>query len=145
MQRLQVMLRDRESRTYLNNKHGILFITPHQLSTDAKRLLQNTPQEQFLHAIKGGGFFEKTKGLDRIYDIGILISKCETPAGDFLHVVIDKHRFPTVVESSAKSFFLPFPACKAPIPANLEETEYKVLRRIPRSVVSKDDDLFKLS
>ena len=125
--------------------HGILFITPHQLSTDAKRLLQNTPQEQFLHAIKGGGFFEKTKGLDRIYDIGVLISKCETPSGDFLHVIIDKHRFPTVVESSSKSFFLPFPKCKAPIPANLEEVEHRTLRRIPRSVISKDDDLFKLS
>jgi len=145
MQRLQVMLRDRKSRTYLNNKHGILFITPHQLSTDAKRLLQNTPQEQFLHAIKGGGFFEKTKGLDRIYDIGVLINKAETPAGDFLHVVIDKHRFPTVVESSAKSFYLAFPACKAPIPSNLENPDHKVLRRIPRSVVSRDDDLFKLS
>lgn len=142
MQRLQVMLRDRESRTHLNNKHGILFITPHQLSTDAKRLLQNTPQEQFLHAIKGGGFFEKTKGLDRIYDIGILISKVDRSNDSFLHVVIDKHRFPTIVDSSLKSFYLAFPSNGMPIPSNIEISDYKINRKIPKQQNSSGSDFF---
>lgn len=124
--------------------NGILFCTPHQLSTDAKRLLQNTPQDQFLHTIKGGGYFEKTKGLDRIYDIGVLINKVETAGGDYLHVVIDKHRFPSVVDSSLKSFYLSFPSSKMPIPSNLEDEHYKVNRKIPRTFASKDDEFFKL-
>lgn len=123
---------------------GILFITPHQLSTDAKRLLQSTPSEQFLHVIKGGGFFEKTKGLDRIYDIGILIHRVETPAGTFLHVVVDKHRFPTVIDAHKKSFFLHMPDCGMPIPCNLFDSDYRVLRKIPRSKATADDALFKL-
>lgn len=119
--------------------NGILFVTPHQLSTESKRLLQNTPAEQFLTTIKGGGFFERTKGLDRIYDIGILLHKIETPgSGDYLHVVIDKHRFPTVVDSSLKSFFLKFPSCKMPIPNNLRDENYKVIRRIPKGFVSTE-------
>lgn len=122
--------------------HGILFITPHQLSTEAKRLLQTTPSEQFLHVIKGGGFFEKTKGLDRIYDIGILFHKVESQAGDFLHVVIDKHRFPTVIDSSMKSFFLEMPSCKMPIPSNIGQENRKFLRKIPRGAASKEDAFF---
>lgn len=116
---------------------GILFISPHQLSTEAKRLLQTVPADQFLYHIKGGGFFERTKGLDRIYDIGLLLHKVESGTnGDYLHVVVDKHRFPTVVDSSLKSFFLPFPQCKAPIPANVNKENHKILRKIPKSFAS---------
>lgn len=115
--------------------NNILFVTPHQLSTDAKRLLQSLPAEQFLTTIKGGGYFEKTKGLDRIYDIGLLIHKVETENGDYLHVMLDKHRFPTPVEGSARSFFLPFPPSKMPIPSNLHDQNHRVLRKIPRGGV----------
>lgn len=123
----------------------IVFISPHQLSTEAKRLLQTVPQEQFLHHIKGGGFFEKSKGLDRIYDIGILLHKCETSNGDYLHVVIDKHRFPTVVDSSMKSFYLKFPTCKMPIPSNIFNEQHRILRKIPKSMASENDSLFTLA
>lgn len=122
--------------------NSILFITPHQLSTEAKRLLQAVPQEQFLNHIKGGGFFERSKGLDRIYDIGILLHKIETGSGDYLHVVIDKHRFPSVADSSLKSFYLRFPANKMPIPSNVNLEDYKVLRKIPKSFASSDDSFF---
>lgn len=124
--------------------HGILFITPHQLSTEAARIMQTVPNDQFLHAIKGGGYFEKTKGLGRIYDIGILIHKCETETGDYLHVVIDKHRFPSVADSRLKSFFMKFPSNKMPIPANVQNPEHKTLRKIPRTTQSKDDSFFEL-
>ena len=90
------------------------------------------PPEAFLPFIKGGGFFEKTKGLGRIYDIGILLHKIEAQSGDYLHVVIDKHRFPSVIDSSLKSFFLPFPSNKMPIPSNLDDPHHKALRKIPR-------------
>jgi hypothetical protein len=124
--------------------NGILFMTPHQLDTKAKQLLQVVPAEQFLNHIKGGGFFEKTKALDRIYDIGILFHKVETPDGDYLHVVVDKHRFPTVVEGTYKSFYLKFPKNGMPIPSNYNIANYKILRKIPKGSLgnSKDDGLF---
>ena len=111
----------------------ILLVSPHQLSTDAKRKLETVPAEQFLHVIKGGGFFEKTKGLDRIYDIGILIHKVETQTnGDWLHCVVDKHRFPSVVDSKLKSWYMQFPSNKMPIPSNIHDENYQVHRKIPR-------------
>lgn len=122
--------------------HGMLFASPHQLSTDAKRKLETIAADQFLHFIKGGGFFEKTKGLDRIYDIGVLIHKVSRGDDDFLHMVLDKHRFPTVVENSKKSWFLPFPKGGMPIPSNLDDEDYKVYRKIPRILSTKDDDFF---
>lgn len=119
---------------------GIVFISPWQLSTEAKRLLATTPNDQFLSTIKGGGYFEKTRGLDRIYDIGILIHICNSSAGDFLHVVVDKHRFPSVVDASLKSWFMEMPSCKMPIPSNILDEEYRVFRKIPRGRVSMGDD-----
>ena len=124
--------------------HGILFLTPHQLSSEAKRLLQSVPSDQFLNYIKGGGFFEKTKGLDRIYDIGILVNKCEMPQGDFLHVLIDKHRLPTVVDASVKSFYLPFPKNKMPIPSNYHVEQLKPLRKIPKAFATTGDSSFEI-
>lgn len=121
---------------------GILLMTPHQLSTEAKRLLQTVPADQFLHHIKGGGFFEKTKGLDRIYDIGILVHKIETGGGDWLHVVVDKHRFPSVVDSSLKSFYLKFPSSMMPIPSNIHNEDTKIYRKLPKVSVSADDSFF---
>ncbi len=122
--------------------NGIIFVTPHQLSTAAKGLLQNLPHYRFLETIKGGGYFEKAKGLDRIYDIGILLHKCETPTGDWLHVLIDKHRFPTVVESAKKSFFLQFPKNRMPIPSNYDLVGYKVHRKLPSNAMDADSSLF---
>lgn len=124
--------------------NGILFHTPHQLDTKAKQLLQVVPPDQFLNHIKGGGFFEKTKALDRIYDIGLLMHKIETPEMDYLHMVVDKHRLPTVVESSLKSFYLAFPKNGMPIPSNYNKEGYKILRKIPKHSLgsSKDDGLF---
>ena len=121
--------------------HGILFMTPHQLSTEALRLQQTVPQEQFLKAIKGGGYFEKTKGLGRIYDIGVLINKVEAESGDYLHVLVDKHRFPTVIDAHLKEFFLPFPSNKMPIVPTSGKEDHKILRKIPRaSMTQKRDD-----
>lgn len=125
--------------------NGIFLMTPHQLSTEAKRRLETVPAEQFLNVIKGGGFFEYTKGLDRIYDIGLLIHKIETPNGDYLHNVIDKHRFPTVVDSALKSWYQIFPANKMPIRANILDENHKPLRKIPRhftATPNRDDTLF---
>lgn len=119
---------------------GILFITPHQLNTEAKRIA--VAPDQLLFAIKGGGFFEKTRGLDRVYDIGILQHKVETPNGDFLHMLIDKHRFPSVIDSSKKSWYLKFPSNKMPIPSNYDQQDYRILRKIPRGFSNPDDALF---
>lgn len=63
--------------------------------------------------------------------------------GDWLHVVIDKHRFPTIVDASKKSFFLKFPKNGMPIPSNYGIPDYKILRKIPKfTQASKDDALF---
>lgn len=125
-----------------SSAQGILFGTPHQLSTEAKRKLETVSAEQFLPTIKGGGFFEKTKGLDRIYDIGLLMHIVNAPSGDYLHMVLDKHRFPTVVDASAKSWFLEFPSNKMPIPSNVNDEEYKIHRKIPRARVTVGGDDF---
>lgn len=130
-----------KAKAFFSSK-DIMFLTPHQLNTKALEVLQVTPQDQFLPRIKGAGFYEKTKGLARIFDIGILIHKCEMPDADYLHVIIEKHRLPTVVDAKYKSFFLPFPKNKMPIPFNIGKPDHKVLRKIPKQFASPDDSFF---
>ena len=92
--------------------------------------------------IKGQGLFEKSRGIDRIFDIGVLLHKVSTDHGDYLHVVIDKHRFPSVVDTALKSFFLEFPNNKMPIPANVDDPYHKAMRKIPRANGGKTEAFF---
>lgn len=118
----------------------ILWMTPHQFDTATKSKIATIPADQLLPTIKGTGPYEAAKGLDRIYDIGIMIHKVETPNGDYLHMLLDKHRFPVAVANVYKQWFLPFPKDGMPIKYNIHQTDHKPLRRLPRTVSSNQDE-----
>lgn len=99
----------------------MVFVTPHQLSTEAKNLLRTgIPEDQFLAEIKGKGYLEGNKGLDRIYDIGIFIHLFKARGEAFLGFCIDKHRLPTIVEEHFKHFMYKFPKFM-PLPHDVNE------------------------
>lgn len=108
----------------------ILHITPHQLSTEAKMLARSgIPEDQLVLELKGKGYWEGNKGLDRIYDIGILIHLFKMKGETFLSFCIDKHRLPTVIDDSYKYFLYKFPK-GMPIPHDVdsEDTSYRRLK-----------------
>lgn len=97
----------------------ILHITPHQFSTEAKNLLRSgMPEDQFLNEIAEKGYWEGNKGLDRIFDLGILIHLFKYKGEWFLCFRRDKHRISTILDDKYKYFLMKFPKYM-PIPSDI--------------------------
>jgi len=96
----------------------IAFITPHQLSTEAKSLLRSgMPEDQFVKEINEKGYFAGSRQLDQEMDLEVYIhlfkrGKDET----WLSVQRGKHRLPTIIPDSHKYYLMKFPSKGMPIP-----------------------------
>jgi len=90
---------------------GILFISPHQLSTEAKQLTrQNVVSDlNFVKEIAGKGYSELSKRLDQIWDAGFYIHKAYINRKPVLTIGWDKHRRPGSVDDKYKYAILNFP------------------------------------
>lgn len=70
---------------------GIIFITPHQLSTDAK-MLKRAGQQELVKQMVGGGFYAGSKQIDQVVD-GELFQHIETVNNEsYLTIQRGKHR-----------------------------------------------------
>lgn len=122
---------------------GILFFTPHQLSTAAKILLRGgLPEDQFVKEIAGRGFFEGTSALDRIYDGCLLIHLFKRNKETYFTVQLDKHRLPTVIDDDKKYVVFKFPkGMPIPYSSNGEDETFK---KMPTAPSNTSDSLFEL-
>jgi hypothetical protein len=114
---------------------GIVVLTPHQLSTEAKALLRGgMPEDEFVKQIAGKGYFEKSKALDRIYDGCIISHLFKHQKESWLSLMLDKHRLPTVLENEDwKYMLLKFPK-GMPIPDDLYESESISFNKLPKFI-----------
>lgn len=107
-------------RNYFSAR-DILFITPHQLSSDAKQLIRNGVSPlNFVKEIAGKGYTEGSKQLDQVVDLELYLHKAKFNGGWALTVQRGKDRRPTIVDDELLYATLPFPP-KAPIPENIDE------------------------
>ncbi len=108
-------LRDlyRRTRNFFSSRR-ILFITPHQLSTDAKQMIRDGHQN-FVKQLPGRGYFSGSKQIDQEYDVG-------------------------AIPESDKYFVLPFPV-KGPIPDDLFKPRIDCKRVGGESIGSGNGDL----
>ncbi len=122
---------------------GILFLTPHQLSTAAKALLRGgLPEDQFVKEIAGRGFFEGTSALDRIYDGCILIHLFKFNKETYFTLMLDKHRLPTVIDEDMKYLIFKFPK-GMPIPYSING-EDESFKKMKSAASNADESLFQL-
>lgn len=122
---------------------NILNITPHQLSTEAKQLQRNgMPGYQLVKEIAERGYFDKTKALDREFDLGLLLCKFKHNKEHYLAIHRDKHKIPTIIADELKFTILKFPE-KMPIPSdiNRERSTYRSISEIDNR---NTETLFKL-
>lgn len=79
-------------RNFMTAKgRSTLFITPHQLSPDAK-LLMRDGRADFVKAVKGGGYYAGTKQLGQVADVEIFIHIEEKNGVYYLTLQRGKHR-----------------------------------------------------
>lgn len=128
----------RRVRNYCRRK-DILFITPHQLSTEARNLTRGqVTDEGFLPFITTKGYWQDCKGLDREFDGALYCHVIRKDDDAWKAFCRDKHRIPTILPESKKFFMMKYPV-NMPIPDDYG-TESRVLKKIIRAASNAPAD-----
>jgi len=102
---------------------GILCITPHQLSSDAKQLIRNgVPDVNFVKEVANKGYAEGVRTLDTVPDGELYLHIARIQRKPYLTVQRGKHRTPGILDDDKMYFTLPFPK-GAPIKENLNSKD----------------------
>lgn len=100
----------------------ISFITPHQLSTEAKQLWREGIRgRKLLEEINGGGYYQKSRQLDTEIDLELYMALEYDNKVDetFLHIARGKHRGVGIISPEEKYLTFKFPK-NMPIPPDTE-------------------------
>ena len=109
----------RRMRNFCGSK-SITFISPHQISTDAKNLLrQGIAEHEFVKVIEGKGYLEGCKQLDQEVDLELYIHLFKHKGKTYFTVQRGKHRLPTIIDEDMKYVIYQFPENGAPIPDDI--------------------------
>ncbi len=116
------------------------FITPLQLSAEAKQKLRNgTPHHQLVQEIAELGFYDGIKSIDQEIDLEIFIHMFTIKGKKFLTVQRGKHRGLPDIPSEEKYFILPFMELNVPIVQDIDRDKIS-MRTMPRQIGSVNTD-----
>ena len=119
-------------------------ITPHQLSTQVQKMLQNgTPAEAILFQIFENHLTEGSNQLVQEVDIMLYLMKVYKKDRYWLHLHWGKTR-DFVIPKVSQSAYLQFPEDGMPIPSNIHNESHQIVRKITGNISNADESLFKL-
>lgn len=110
------------------SRKGIAFISPVQISTEAKQILRNMSDKpnyippDFVKLIAGKGYFEGSKQIDQVVDLELYIAVTRINRKPYLTIQRGKHRGQPIIDDADMYFTLPFPY-KAPILENINDPD----------------------
>jgi len=122
---------------------NIIFITPNQLSSEAKQLLRNGVDGiEFLKAINGKGYTDGVKSIDQHVDLNLNIHIYTVNKNKYLSIGLDKHRLPTVIDEDNRYVTYKFPGNNIPIldDINREDLSIKKINKnnsLSNSIISE--------
>lgn len=82
----------RRVRNFIS-KRGILFVTPHQMSTEAK-VLMRTGLDNFVQEVAGKGYYDSCRTIDNELDFEMVIHIVKVNGESYLTIQRGKHRKP---------------------------------------------------
>ena len=113
-------------RTFMTKKK-ILFVTPHQLNPDAKRLIRNgVPNQEFVKYLPNKGYYDHSSKLDQEIDLELFCHIAYINRKPYLTIQRGKHRIPTTISNEEKFIMLKYPK-KAPIPEDKVDEKGNVI------------------
>lgn len=119
----------RRVRNFCSARNTI-FMTPFQLSTEAKQLLRNgIPEHNFVNEIAEKGYYDGCKTVDQELDLEIYVHVFTHKRKKYLAIRRGKHRLPTVISEEDYYFMLRFPGLNIPVleDVNGDDTSFKKL------------------
>lgn len=115
------------------------FITPLQLSAEAKQKLRNgTPHHQLVQEIAELGFYDGIKSIDQEIDLEIFIHMFTVKGKKFLTVQRGKHRGVPDIPAEHKYFILPFMTVDSTIVEDLERDKIS-MSVMPRHIAGSEN------
>lgn len=122
---------------------NIAFISPYQLSTEAKQLIRNgVPEHQFVNEIAEKGYTDGCKTIDQELDLELYIHLFTHKRRKYLSVRRGKHRVPTVISDEEKYVIYRFPGLNIPILGDLH-TESTGMRKLPKDFEDSGDNILE--
>lgn len=97
----------RRMRNFFSAKK-IACLTPHQLSTEAKMLIRNGMDEQFVKEIANKGYYDGCRTIDQEVDFELYIHIVKVDGRSFLTIQRGKHRVIKQTPEADKFCVLPF-------------------------------------
>ena len=120
---------------------NIAFISPYQLSSEAKNLLRNgVPNTTFVREISEKGYTADCKQIDQVLDVEVYVHLFQHNGKKVLSVGRGKHRIPTVIDEEDKYFFMMFPDLNTPVLPDIN-TSPKFMRKLSFSMQGMDNSL----
>lgn len=111
---------------------NIGFISPFQLSTEAKQLIRNgVPEHQFVNEIAEKGYTDGCKTIDQELDLELYVHIFTYKRKKYLSVRRGKHRLPTVISDDDKYFIYRFPGLNIPVLDDIN-SEPTGMRKLPK-------------
>lgn len=118
----------RRTREYIS-KERILYVTAHQLSTEAKTE-KRMNEEEFIRKLPGGGYFERSKKLDTEPDFIAYLNIRMYKGRAYLEVLWGKHRKLGSTDEKDKYIVIPYldyPMDGVPYDVGKEKVTYTVV------------------
>ena len=116
---------------------GITFITPHQISSDAKKLLRSGVQpEKFVEEIANRGYWDSCGVIDQEVDIEFYLHKVLKDGVYYLNIGIGKHRRVGITPDKYKNIYIQFHDVAA-LPDDVNGTD-TTLRKLTSAALDLD-------
>lgn len=114
---------------------NIAFLSPLQLSTEAKRLLRNgVAEHQLVKEVANLGYYANSSQLDQEIDLELFLHSFTHKGKGYITINRGKHRLPTMVDESQLYFMLPFPDRHTPVLPDIDGDDTS-LDRLPKGSV----------
>lgn len=122
---------------------NIAFISPFQLSTEAKQLIRNgIPEHQFVNEIAEKGYTDGCKTIDQELDLELYIHIFTHKRRKYLAVRRGKHRLSTVISDEDKYTIYKFPGLNIPILGDLH-IENTGMKKLPKDFEDTSDSILE--
>lgn len=120
---------------------NIAFISPFQLSTEAKQLLRNgVPEHQFVNEIAEKGYTDGCKTIDQELDLEIYIHLFTHKRKKYLAIRRGKHRLSTVIPDEDKYVIYKFPGLNIPILEDIN-TDSIGMKKLPKDYDTESESI----
>jgi len=120
---------------------NITFISPFQLSSEAKQLIRNgVPEHQFVNEIAEKGYTDGCKSIDQELDLEIYIHMFTHKRRKYLSIRRGKHRLSTAIADEDKYIMYRFPELNIPILGDLHK-ENTGMHKLPKDFQDSSDSI----